>query len=170
MQVNNVKNLFNSRGGIPIVLLWSIVFFVVIILCTFVVERYFLNVKAEVVKDQLTFSALAVYKNIDKSQLQTKNITLTDEMKDTFKKYLIKNMGLNDDLSSKTNSVASGKVEIDYMKIYQINDNEKNYPDGSLIAYKPSLYVRIKYDIEPILKGILGNKKTVYTSAVVELN
>ncbi len=168
--MSNVKKLFDSqKGGIPIAILWSIIFFIVIILCTFVIEQYYFNVKAEIIKDQLTFSAMSVYKNINKTQLESKDIVLTQEMKDTFKEYLIKNMQLNDDLSSKTDSVISGKVEIEHMKIYEENSTEKNYPDGSLIGYKPSLFVRIKYDIEPILKGILGAKKTVSTSAVIEL-
>ena len=160
----------NNQGGLPIVLLWSVVFFIVIILCTFVIEWYYMNVKSEVVKDALTFSALSVYKNIEQSQLQNGNLTLTNEMKVTFNKYLAKNLNLNENLSSKENSIIIGKVEIDYMKIYEKDDIEKTYPDGNIIEYKPSLFVRIKYDIEPILKGILGDRKTVTTSAFIELN
>lgn len=163
------KKLRETRGGLPIVLLWSVIFFIVVVLCTFVIDWYYMTVKAEVVKDALTFSELSVYKNIDKSAIESGNIELTEEMKATFKSYLAKNLSLNEDLTSKQNSIIIGKVEIDDMKLYKKDAADKIYPDGSLIGYKPSLYVRIKYKIEPILKGILGNEKDVTTSAFVEL-
>lgn len=160
----------NNKGGIPIALLWSILFFIVIISCTFVIEQYYMNVRAEIVKDALTFSALSVYKDIDKGSLDKGSIVLSDQMKNTFKKYLIKNLNLNDNLSSRPNSVVSGNVSIDTMNIYNIDSAVEYYPDGSKIIFKPSLFVRINYQIEPILKGILGNKKNVSTSTVVELH
>ena len=165
-----IKKMKNNQGGLPIVILWSVVFFIVIILCTFVIEWYYMTVKAEVVKDALTFSTLSVYKDINQSQLQSGDLTLTNEMKTTFNKYLARNLNLNEDLSSKESSIIMSKVEIDYMKIYRKDDIEKTYPNGDVIEYKPSLFVRIKYDIEPILKGILGNRKVVTTSAFIELN
>jgi hypothetical protein len=163
-----IKSLKSNSGGIAIVLLWSAVFFIVILISVFVLDAYYANVKAEIAKDAVTMSAMSVYKGVDISQIESGNITSTDQMLNAFKEYLVKNMKLNDDLTSKPGSIAVGQVMVEDFRVYNQSDTDKNYPDGTGIHYKPSLYVKIKFDIEPILKGVVG-KKTVYTSATADL-
>lgn len=163
------SKLKDNRGGIAIALLWSIIFFIIVLSCVFVIDMYYVNVKAEIAKDAVTMAALSVYKDIKSDQLESGNVILDENALKTFKIYLAKNMKLNNDLVARTGSVAIGKVEIDQFILYTQSSQEKVYPDGTAINYKPSIYVRIKYNIEPILKGIVGRKKTVYTSATADL-
>lgn len=163
-----MKTLKNNSGGIAIALLWSAVFFIVILISVFMIDVYYANVKAEIAKDAVTMSTLSVYKGIDKGQIESRNITSNDQMLNVFKVYLAKNMKLNDDLTAKAGSIAVGQVYIDEFRVYNQSNTEKTYPDGTDIHYKPSLYVKIKFDIEPILKGVVG-KKTVYTSTTADL-
>lgn len=164
-----MKIISACYGGIQIALLWIIIFFIIILVGVFTIDVYYTNVKAEIAKDAVTMAALSVYKSIDISQLESGDITLNEQIISTFKTYLAKNMKLNNDLSPRPNSIAVSQVEIEEFIIYKKDSNEKFYPDGNVINYKPSLYVKIKYDIEPMLKGIVGHKKTVYTSATADL-
>ena len=158
----------NNSGGIAIVLLWSAVFFIVILVSVFMLDVYYANVKAEIAKDSVTMSALSVYKGLDREQIKSGNITSNEQMLNVFKVYLAKNMKLNDDLTSKPGSIAVGQVVVDEFRVYNQSSTEKAFPDGMYISYKPSIYVKIKFDVDPILKGIAG-RKTVYTSAVANL-
>lgn len=163
------EKIKNNRGGIAIIILWSAIFFILLLAGTFVIEIYYTNAKAEIAKDAVTMSALSVYKGIDPSQLSSGEIEVNNQMTNTFKEYLAKNMKLNSDLTARPNSIAVGQVNIDQFIVYKKSSTEQVYPDGSPINYKPSLFVKIKFDIEPMLKGILGNRKTVYSWATADL-
>lgn len=164
-----LKLIKKTEGGIAIVLLWSIIFFIIMLVSTFAIEVYYTNVKAEIVKDAVTMASLSVYKSIDIEQLENGEIIINESIVNTFKEYLAKNLRLNGDLSARPNSIVIGKVEIVDFTIYNRDSIEEFYPNSQPIYYKPSLYVRIKYDIKPMLRGILGNTKTVYTSATADL-
>lgn len=164
-----MKYFKSNNGAIAIVLLWCVIFFIVILLSVFTLEVYYTNVKAEIVKDGLTMSALSVYQGIDIEQIKSGNIEMNQNITNTFEKYLAKNLHLNSDLTSRTNSVIAGQVSIDKFIIYNKDSIDKVYPNGQSIYYKPSLYVKISYDIEPILKGILGGSKRVSTTATADL-
>ena len=164
-----LKDIKSNDGGIAIVLLWSIIFFIIMLVSTFAIEVYYMNAKAEMVKDAITMASLSVYKSIDISELESGEIQIDQDIKDTFEEYLTKNLRLNSDLSARPNSIVAGEVEVVDFIIYNKSDNDELYPNNQLIYFKPSLYVRIKYDIKPMLRGILGNTKTVYTSATADL-
>lgn len=166
--MGNDKRFKNNSGGIAIVLLWSAVFFIVILMSVFMLDVYYANVKAEIAKDAVTMSELAVYKGLNMEQIESGSIASNEQVLSVFKIYLAKNMKLNDDLTAKKESIAVGQVSIDDFRIYSQSSTEKTYPDGTDILFKPSVYVRIKFDIDPILKGIVG-RKTVYTSATSDL-
>lgn len=163
------KILKCNNGGIAIVLLWSIIFFIVMLVSVFMLDVYYANVKSEIAKDATTMAALSIYKDIDISQLESGNITVNEDMENTFKTYLAKNLRLNSNLTAMSNSIAIGNVEIVDFLIFGLDSEDTIYPNGQKIHYKPSLYVKIKFDIEPILKGIVGSRKTVYTSATADL-
>lgn len=186
---------FKHKGSIAIVWTWFVMLTIIIFLG--VMEMYFINAKAEMVQNDIVLSNLATYKNIDKKRLgdepQVFCLSDPEAALKTFKEYLAKNMNLDNNLVARENSVAKGNVIVkDYIiynvegtkaEVYTLNSNTNTFSKATItdINSKPiytpnktrvtktSIHATLRFNIEPIMKGILGATKEVEVTADTDI-
>jgi len=186
-----------KNGSIAIILLFSWLLFIILLLGAFTFERYLANEKAEMVENDIVFSNLATYKNIDLKALGDTpySFKFTDPnlALDTFYSYLKTNMKLDNNLQGLSNSVATGTVTVKTYIIYEISGSTCNIytynsatktfnnttvsditvtpvtsPSGVNIT-KTSVYTVLSYNIVPVMPGILGHALPVKTSVLTDI-
>lgn len=194
-----MKNLFKrkNQGSISIGILLSWFLFIILILLSFSIEIYFVNLRANMVRDDIVLSNLATYKDIDLRALgdDPSVFKLSNPKKalSTFKIYLKKNMRLDDNMCGKDNSAAIGQVIIKQYIIYNISGNNAEIytydttngefirsvvnditnnpivtPYGTVVK-RTSIHTTLEFQIQTILNGFSGNKRSVKVMADTDI-
>lgn len=129
--MNIKKIIFTNKKGDASIAVLSLLMAVIITMFGVTAWYYkFLSVKLEGVQDDLTYSNLAVYKNLDMTAIagDDKNISINDTSGavSTFENYLEKNMNLDSNMNGLNGSIAAGKVTLDELTIYNVYGNSVN--------------------------------------------
>lgn len=138
----------------------AIIVLVVLPVFSFVIEKYIITNKADMINDTIDLTNIAVYNALDTGAASKKTIDFNEtEVLRIYRSLLAKNLLLNEDLTPKVNSIADGTVILDSIIIY-IGNYPLNCPDGTLIT-RPTIHSRITVPIKPslyrhLLLNILG--------------
>lgn len=183
------------KGAISILVVWLLT--LIILISLGILEMYLMNTKAEMVQNDIVLSNLATYRDIDKKKLgdepQVFCFSNPEVALKTFKEYLSKNMNLDSNLVARENSIAKGKVNIkEYIiyniegakaEIYTLNGNSGTfskmiindinskpiYTPNKTRVTKTSIHATLRFNIEPLLKGIVGERKEVEITADTDI-
>lgn len=180
-----------------IVLLFCGLLPILVLLGSFIVERFALNTTADIARDSIVFSNLACYKDIDKLALgdTPSKFKFSDPnaVINTFKTYLETNMRLDSNMSGVPGSIAVGQVIIKNYIIYNIDGNTAeiityDYTTGSFTTTtnnditanpaispcgttikKTAIHTTIEFKMQPILQGLLGKTRIVDVMADTDI-
>lgn len=139
------KKLFRNKEGSATAIAIMSLFIIMIVAMGGVIALDYsaLNVKVEGVQDDLAYSNLATYKNVDMSLLAYDDSNLeiddTSGALNTFEEYLKNNMKLDRNMDGLKGSIADGHVNIDELTFYNVDGNtvkilSYNKNTGSFIA------------------------------------
>lgn len=166
-----------GAAAIDVILFAAISIFVIFPLFSFVIEKYVLSVKAQLIKDAADITNLAAYNAIQANNLGSGRIDLDmDKVEEIYSELLAKNLCLNDDLSPRHNSVAEGVVAVKSLAVYT-DGFPHTCPYGTAIE-KPGIHSVITVPVKPmlyrqIILGMLGKEiieLDVHVDSEVPLN
>ena len=126
MILKNIKN--KKKGEVSILTIGLLSTMIIIMIGVISWYYYYLSVRIEGVHDDLTYSNLATYKNIDMDAIASNinNIRIDDSTgtMDIFEQYLEKNMNLDSNLNGLKGSLADGQVTVDELTFYNVYNND----------------------------------------------
>jgi hypothetical protein len=149
-----LRSNVNGGGASEVVLGTAIIVLILFPVFSGVVEKYIINVKAQIIKDALDMTNISTYVSIDSKYLgKTVVIHNEPEVEAIYRRLLACNLNLNEDLSPKACSIADGKVMIEDITIYS-GEQATTCPLGTeiirptvhslvIVPVKPSLYRQI---------------------------
>ncbi|URZ06723.1 hypothetical protein [Clostridium felsineum] len=147
------------KGDASMVVLSLFTLILIGLLVEFVFFHMLIVKAAEGVQDDVVFSNLAIYKNVDQNSLSLddKNLKIEDcnSALNTFKEYLQKNMKLNSNLDSLDDSF-KGTITINEFTIYNVKGN---YVE--ILTYKPQDNVFIKSEVKNKNENIVKTSDNV---------
>lgn len=172
-----------KKGSISVWVLSLGLLFILVLTASGAIDIYLVNIKADKVRDDIVLSNLAVYADLDMTQLaKTPRIFKLRNSNDAvklFKQYIQKNMALDTNMNGTENSIAVGQVKIKEYIIYSVmGDNieisKYNPSNGSFTTSvvnrtitpvkapngveikETSIYTVLNMNFEVMLKGVLG--------------
>ena len=189
--------MHRKRKGFANIMVILLLYLILCILL-FSVDRYLTNAKARKVQTDILLSNLATYGEIDLKLLgkmpQIFSIKSPTNSFMIFKTYLEKNMELDSSLNALDSSMVVGKVTVESYIVYNVTGNKvETYtcdtfnntfslntvadytltqvksPNGVTIT-KTSIYTKIQYFIQPLMKGIVGDKVPLEAEATTDIN
>lgn len=172
-----------KKGSISVWVLSLGLLFILVLTASGAIDIYLVNIKADKARDDIVLSNLAVYADLDMTQLaKTPRIFKLRNSNDAvklFKQYIQKNMALDTNMNGTENSIAVGQVKIKEYIIYSVmGDNieisKYNPSNGSFTTSvvnrtitpvkapngveikETSIYTVLNMNFEVMLKGVLG--------------
>ncbi len=160
------------------ILLWAFfIVFVVLPVGSAVMEKYFVMIKGQDIKDALDISNIAVYNSLDVPQSSSSTLDFkSSEALEIFRDLLKDNLKLKDDLVPKADSIADGPVTIDELILYS-DGFPLTCPGGKTIT-RTTIHAQVTVPIKPMLYravilGLMGREYVelkVHVDTVLPVN
>lgn len=150
----NLKSLIKKDNGDAFSTTLLVVFIVIyLVMPTFaaVIEKQIFSLTASNVEDAMEISCIATYNSLESGDLSRTAVNFdSNKLNEVFKKYLAKNLKLNDDLTPKTTgNMVKGPIIINSLQAY-ISDFPQTCEKGNNLT-RPSIHVIITVPVEPTL-------------------
>ena len=140
----------------------AIIMFVVFPVFSAVVEKYIIANKAQIIRDAVDLTNIAVYNAVEAGNLGKNEIMIcNEELERIYRTILAKNLNLKADLSPERDSVADGTVGIKSLAVFT-GGFPLACPDGTAIT-RPAVHSRLTVPVKPslyrgIILGMLGKQ------------
>lgn len=146
-----MKVSFEKGSTVADVIIFAfIIIFVILPILSFVLEKYIIANKAQIIRDAVDMTNVSTYNAINAGLLGMNAVQFDKaEADDVYKNMLIKNLNLHNDLSPDKNSIADGTVTIDSIIVY-VNGFPLKCPEEVIIT-RPTVHSRITVPVKPLL-------------------
>lgn len=149
-----------GSAAVDVVIGAAIIIFVVLPMFSVVIERFILINKAQIVKDALDMTNMAVYDSIIAGRLGKTSVDFEPGVvRQVFRELLSENLKLDADMEPLPDSIADGRVGIESIEIYTA-DLPQKCSEGTVLS-RPSVHSCVSIPVRPtlyrrIISGILG--------------
>jgi hypothetical protein len=155
----------------------AVLIFMILPVFSVIIEKYILNVKAQVIRDAVDITNISVYNALNPDDLGKVRVNASGERcAEIFKDMLARNLKLDGNLDPEQGSVAEGHVEIKSLEIYN-SGFPATCPDGTSIL-RPSVHSSVVIPVKPslyrsLILSVLGKDHidvTVHVDSEIPVN
>jgi len=146
-----MKSLGESGSAVTdVVIAAAVIVFLIFPAASFVLEKYIIINKAQMIKDAVDMTNISTYNALDAASLGKTVITMQDSrVEQIYTSLLAKNLKLDCGLFPREDSIVEGRVSIDSIIIYT-GGFPLTCPDGAQIK-RPAVHSRITVPVRPSL-------------------
>lgn len=140
----------------------AIIVFVVLPVFSFIIEKYLILNKAQIIKDAVDMTNIAAYNAINAGNLGKAGVDIDmDKVEEIYRRLLMKNLNLAGDLAPLPGSLAEGRVSIKSLAVFTGGFPDV-CPEGTGIS-RPSVHSIISIPVRPslyrqLILNILGKQ------------